>query len=283
MHKIAALILALSMLCACETVSSIIHDDEVVARVGQEKLYLSDVLRFVPEYSTPEDSARLVRQYIDSWASELLYLEVADRQLSDEEMDVTAELEDYRRSLIRYRYEQRYLSDRLDTLVTDAQISEYYESHKDLFSLERPVLKVRVVSMLKESPSRDALIKAAAAPDMESVLQKDTVLVSDAIKIVDFSDRWTDAVVVAREFGLDYESMMGLLKGSYIKYEPEGRADLVVAYVVDVKRSGPAPLDYCEDHIRDNILSARKHKLLVGLEQDLLEDALDRKQFVIYQ
>lgn len=118
---------------------------------------------------------------------------------------------------------------------------------------------------------------------MESVFLKDTSLVSDAIRIADLSDRWTDAVVVAREFGLDYESMMGLLKGSYIKYENEDRADVVVAYVVDIRRSGPAPLEYCEDHIRDNILSARKHKLLVGLEQDLLEDALDRKQFVIYQ
>ena len=41
---------------------------------------------------------------------------------------VDKELEAYRRSLLRYRYEQRYINDRLDTLITPAQLEEYYKS-----------------------------------------------------------------------------------------------------------------------------------------------------------
>ena len=56
-----------------------------------------------------------------------------------------------------------------------------------------------------------------------------------------------------------------------------------MAYVVDlVKKGEPAPLEYCADRIRDIILSARKHELVSGLEQELLNDARNKEKFVIY-
>ena len=64
--------------------------------------------------------------------------------------------------------------------------------------------------------------------------------------------------------------------------EPEGRGDLLAAYVCDMISSGTAPIEYCSSAIRDIILSNRKHELLAALERDLLEGALDSKQFVIY-
>ena len=50
----------------------------------------------------------------------------------------------------------------------------------------------------------------------------------------------------------------------------------------DIEKYGVAPLESCRDRIRDYILSGRKRDLINGLEQELLEDAVDRKQFVIY-
>ena len=52
--------------------------------------------------------------------------------------------------------------------------------------------------------------------------------------------------------------------------------------VFDIRRSGVAPIEYCADGIRDNILSQRKRDLLDKLEQDLLTDAMDSRNFVIY-
>ena len=91
---------------------------------------------------------------------------------------------------------------------------------------------------------------------------------------------WTPDL--ALEFGVDYPVMLDALKDNMIKIEPEGRGDLLVAYVCDIRRSGVAPVEFCAEEIRDIILSARKHELVKGLERDLLETALDNKQFVIY-
>lgn len=283
MRKVLAFMLALSALCSCKAVSSLIHDDEVVARVGGEKLYLSEVLGYVPEFASSEDSAKYVSQYINSWATELLYQQAASQILSKDEMDLSRELEDYRRSLIKYRYEQRVIGERLDTVITQEQIQEYYDSHPDAFLLERPILKVRLVSILKDSPFRDAVEKALAEEDGIALIQSDTVLRSAAIRLLDLSDVWTDAIVLSKEFGTDYGTMLGHLSGRRIVYEPSDRGDAVIAQVVDIRHFGNAPLEHCTDRIRELILSARKRDLLLGLEQDLLKDALENRQFVIYQ
>jgi DNA repair protein RadC len=93
-------------------ISSFLHDGEAVAQVGDSRLSKEELLAFIPSGITPEDSLRLAEQYINSWATDQVYLQIAEQQLSKEELDVTKELEEYRRSLIKYRYEQRYINER---------------------------------------------------------------------------------------------------------------------------------------------------------------------------
>ena len=283
MRRILPLILVLLSLCSCRTITSLIHDDVVVAKVGEEKLYLSDLQKYIPEYASPEDSASLARRYITSWATEQLYLQVASATLTKTEMDVTPELEDYRRSLIKYRYEQRYVNDRLDTLITDAQVEEYYNAHTEEFMLERPILKVRFVDVMKDSPSKDLILKMMSSKQYTDNDRADTLAHTAALRYFDSSETWMDAALLAKEFGMDYTSMLAGLKGDFIRIEPEDRGDLMAAYVCEIQKSGIAPMEYCKERIRDIILSARKHDLLESLERDLLEDAVDRKQFVIYE
>lgn len=282
MGKFLPFLAAIAALCSCTTISSIVHEDEVVAKVGNYKLYKSELDKYVPEFVSPEDSANLAMQYINTWATDLLYEQVATEQLSKAEKDVTAELDDYRRSLLKFRYEQRYVNDRLDTLVTDQQIQTFYDAHKEQFQLDRPVLKVRFVDVMKDSPSRNNLLKLMSSDDYDDIVAADSLARSAALRYFDSSDTWIDAIVLAKEFGVDYETMLKHMSGDFIKIEPEGRSDLLAAYVCDIQLFGDAPLDYCTETIRDLIISSRKHDLLNSLERDLLTNAISRKHFVIY-
>ena len=272
-----------ALLCSCNAISSLIHDDEVVARVCLTKLYKSEVERFIPNMIPAEDSTRLAEQYINTWAMDLLYLDVAETQLSKEELDVTADLEDFRRSLLKYRYEQRYINDRLDTLITEDQIRQYYTAHADDFELKRPVLKVRFVDVMKDSPNMDAILKMMSSMEYDDIQRADTLAKSTALRWFDSAETWMDAGELAKSFGLDWESMLSHLKGDMIRYEPEDRTDLMAAYVVEIQRKGTAPLEFVSERIRDILMSARKHDLMNSLERDLLQDALESKKFVIYE
>lgn len=282
LHSTTAAVLLLTAAVSCEVASSLVHDDQPVAKLGKEKLYRSEVESRIPDMMSPEDSAGLAESYIRLWAMDRLYADVAEKELSKSELDVSEELESYRRSLVRYRYEQRYLNDRLDTLISDRQISDYYESHEADFVLSAPVMKVRFVDMMKDSPDRDEILALMSSDRQEDLRRADSLARTSALRYFDNSGSWMSASDLARYFGVSTEEMLGAMDEDMIIIEPEGRGDMLAAYVCDMVDSGAAPLEYCASAIRDIILSNRKHELLAALERDLLDEALDSKQFVIY-
>ena len=53
--------------------------------------------------------------------------------------------------------------------------------------------------------------------------------------------------------------------------------------MADMVKSGEIPpVEFCEERIKDIIVSGRKHQLLTTLEQDLIEDAKAKENFEIY-
>ena len=270
------------LISSCQAVKDFIHDDDVVAQVGVHKLYQTELAAYIPNGLAPEDSTNLADQYIRTWATEKLYLDMAEEQLSKSEKDVSKELDAYRNSLLKYRYEQRYVNERLDTEVTRTDVEDYYEAHKDLFVLDVPILKAKFVDIMKDSPNFEVIRKKMSSTKYEDIVETDSLAYSSALKFADYSDEWINAVTLAREFGTDYGTMLSKLSGSYIEIEEE-RGDVKIAYVLSMQKAGTlAPIDYCEERIKDIIISNRKHELLSTLEQDLLDDALAKEKFVVY-
>ena len=278
-----ALAAACALICGCNIISSLVHDDQVVARVGGERLYRSELHHYIPAGTSPEDSAAIALQYINSWATEHLYLRTAESRLSKEEKNVDKELEAYRRSLLRYRYEQRYINDRLDTLITQQQMEEYYKSHAATLELQRPILKVRFVDIMADSPNYDEIIAKLSAEGGQGLKDLDSLAYVSAPRFFDSSDTWMDAAVLAREFGTDWNTMISKIKDKYIIFNYEDRGETRAAYVFAIQQKGQAPMEFCHAAIRDNILSERKRELLKDLEQDLLKNAQEKKVFVIYK
>ena len=281
--KISAIVLiVLSALSSCRTISSFFTNDEVVAKVGQDKLYRSDIDAVIPVGLMVEDSIRMTRQYINSWASDRVYLKIAEQQLSKSERDVTAELEDYRRSLLKYRYEQIYVNERLDTSVTHENIEDYYNSHVNKFVLERPVLKARFLNISADSPILKSIRQRMSSNEVEDLVEADSLAFSSALKFTTWSDRWIDAATLAREYGMEYSDLLSRMNRGWIEHV-DTTGQMRLTYVSDMMQKGKvAPLEFCEEKIKDIIISARKQMLILNLEQDLLNDALENGQYVIY-
>lgn len=283
MRKLLPILVLLLAVCSCEFINGIIHDDEVVARVGGRKLYRSQVEALVPPGATPEDSTNIALQYIHKWSMDLLYSDIAAQQLTKAEQDVSGELEDYRNSLLKFRYEQRYINERLDTAVTQEQIQTYYDSHRELFMLDVPIVKARFLDIMQESPNLEVLREKMAGRKEGDLAEADSIAYLSALRYEDKSDVWMDMPSFARYFGTDYGTLLANLdKDGYIDIRDE-RGDAKIAYVCELVRPGRlAPEEYCIPRIRDIIISNRKRELLLALEQDLLSDALEKKTLIIY-
>ena len=286
MKKFALLLALLAV--SCQMVHRVtdsaaeLFGDGVVARVGEHRLMRSELAEYIPAGVSSEDSLSLAQRYINAWAEEHLFMDMAESRLSKEEQDVSKELEEYRRSLLKSRYEERYINERLDTLVSDEEVRNYYQEHADKFLVDRPLLKTRYMVIPADSRSLRQIKELMSSDDAMDALAADSLAFTAAIRYVDSSDNWMDAILLARELGTDEVSMMKALKGRFIELKGDD-GNLRVAYVVDIVQKGsPAPLEYCGERIKDVILSSRKHALASGLERDLLNDALVKGKFVIY-
>ncbi len=278
----AILGIVLPALMSCRAISNFLHDDEVVAEVGTEKLYRSDLDAVIPRGTSPEDSTRLAVQYINTWASDLIYVSIAEQQLSKADRDVSAELEDYRKSLLKYRYEQLYVNERLDTAVSDENIQAYYEKHQDKFVLGRPLVKARYLRIHTDSPGLEPIRKKMGSSEVDDLVEADSLAFSAAMRFAAWNNEWIDVAVLAREFGMSYESMLGLMKDGWIRQD-DTLGVTSLAYVSEMMKKGElAPVEYSTPQIRDMILSARKQNLITVLEQDLLDEARENGQFVIF-
>ena len=271
-------LLATSLTCAC----TLLHDDKVVAKVGRKKLFRSEVVKFIPAGTPAEDSLAMARQYVDAWAGELVLNDRAEKYLSKKEKDVSKELEDYKAALLKYRYEQHYITTHLDTVVTAEQIAARYEGFASQYVLDVPILKTRYVRVPATTPIRDELVKMLASDNEDDQCALDSLAYTVVDKYTDFNGSWVDIVTLAREFGTDYGSLLAARKDSYIDIVDEAGNEHI-AYIVDFIPSGrKAPLEYCRHTIRDVIIEQRKYLLTLSLERDLLEQARDEGFYVTF-
>ena len=280
-HIVAIIGIVLPMFASCKAISDFLDDGEVVAKVGEARLLMEDLQKVIPNGISPEDSTLLARQYITTWALDHVYMEVAEKQLSAAELDVSQEVEAYRRSLLKYRYEQLYVNQRLDTLISEDQIREFYEKNGDRFVLKQPIVKARFMTMMTDAPNLKTIQKKMSSGKYGEIMEADSLARVSALRYVAWEDSWIDAIVLAREFGTESASVMSSIKKGWIERKDVNDMNNI-AFVMDVIPAGrKAPKEYCEPLIKDMIISARKQTLISNLEQDLLREARESGKFEI--
>ncbi|GAL82312.1 hypothetical protein JCM19274_2089 [Algibacter lectus] len=85
MQKIIILVLLSSIMVSCDfSLKEEGGNLEPIARVNNSYLYKEDVSELVSEAVTKEDSAVLVQNYINNWATKQLFLDGALLNLSEE-------------------------------------------------------------------------------------------------------------------------------------------------------------------------------------------------------
>ena len=93
------------------------NKEKSLARVMEKNLYPSDIRDIFPRNVSPEDSLLIQQNYVDEWVKKQLILQKAELNLTEEQKDVRQQIEEYRSSLLIYKYEQNLILQKLDTLI----------------------------------------------------------------------------------------------------------------------------------------------------------------------
>ncbi len=255
-----------------------------IARVGNDYLTKEQLLRQMPEDLSSEDSIAFTEQFIQKWIKEEIIVQKAEEVLPEENKDVTERLEEYRKSLLIYAYEQAYLVNRLDISVTEREIAGYYESHKEDFLLKGFIIK-GYYGIFKDSIDVE--------PVKEWYLLKNTP--KDYISLFGFSE------INAVDYHLDtlnwmyFDEIMDKIplennihKNSFIKHKRkiyfEEGGFIYFLNVLDYKLEDElSPLEFEKDKIKAIIINKRTKKIRTELAENLYNDALKSKDVEVFE
>lgn len=265
------------LLHSCKTVPS----EEPVAQVGDRYLYKSDFLKIFPSNAIREDSILIATDYINKWIKQELILQKAKENLSADQKNVDREVEEYRNSLIIFRYKNELMKQRMDTVVTPGQVSEYYDANKENFKLDRPIVKgvyVRIPTELANPESLRTMVKDMT--DEGQAILRDYC--ARYAKNFEIATNWIDFQLLNRNLPELIDDPETFLRTTTVQ-EMYDEDYYYLVSILDFKLTNDlAPLEFVENNIKNLILNQRKIRFLREVENNIFTEGERQKKFKIY-
>ena len=283
--KILVLVLwwAGMFLSGCDMVSLKEDQGRVLAQVEGEYLFLSDLTGVVPQGISHSDSIALAKNFINNWVKNRLMIVQAERNLTEEQLDFSKQLEDYRNSLVIYRYETLLIDQELDTVVTDAQIMSFYQSHLGDFELKENILRAYYAIVNNETPLLDLVLEIFDLPDALAV---DSLLYyeksDDMLSLSVDTSYWMSFFQFQQIIPIEsYNQELFLKNKRLIRIEENGMVFLVKVVNFKIK-DDISPLEVERQDIRHIIINQRKVRLIKKVRDDIYKKALYNNDFEIF-
>jgi hypothetical protein len=242
---------------------------------------MADVKDKLPPNITAEDSLTILHSYVDTWVKRALLLRLAEENLSSKQKDVSLLLEDYRTSLLVYRYEHEY-TERVDTTISEQECESFYSENKQHFILSKPIVRVLFIKLRQNSPYLDRIRKIYTSSKQEDFTTLENLCLQAALKFDYYGDRWLTLDELAKELPErkeGYENMAA--KRRAIEVE-DGAYTYLVSIRDFMERSAVAPIEYEYANIKTMILNRRKNSMMQSLEQRILQEAKQKNTVKIY-
>jgi hypothetical protein len=258
------------------------ENDPIVATVAEKKLYQSDVNEVMVKDATAEDSAEVAKNYIDNWIKRQLILQVAEKYLTAEQLDIERRVQDYKESLIIYSYENELIQQKLDTVVSQDEIAAYYQQYEENFLLTEDIAQFYYVKLAKDAPKIDAtreMFRSNRTEDKEQLLG---YCVTYATDFYLKDSIWYELSGIYKQIPIDQLQLRTLSKNR-LSGEVEDSLYIYLLKVNDFKeQQEPAPINYIREDIVKIILNKRKMELVNKTYENLYKDALENGSFKTY-
>ncbi len=265
---------------ACEPEEG--NEDKVVAEAGMKKLYLSEIAAVIPNDAEPEDSAALADDYIQKWIKQRLLLKKAEDNLSSELKNVNRELEEYRNSLIIFRYKNELMAQKMDTTVSEDQIKNYYLQHTDNFKLNKNIIKAIYLKIPAALANPDFLKDLAGNLSAHEMTEIRDYCIQYARNYGIYTDDWVELDAVMQNIPVSIDNPAQFLKQhQFVEYADSSDYYLLAIHDYLLKNE-QAPVEYVQESIKSLILNRRKIDFLREIDDMIYREGVNRNSFKIY-
>ncbi len=273
----------LIFLLSCSIISNKKKKD-ALARVGDSYLYKSDLANLGVNDLSPEDSSKLTEAYIDSWIKSETFIQYANSNLNPAQLaEISQKVEDYRKSLISYIYEDQIAKTKLDSTITDQELQIYYDDNITDFAVTEPIY--RYILLKRDQPfqsvsevrsyiqkllneNNDSHLKSYCTYSTVNCHINPQVWVKESIFLDSFAPSGNSNSKPRTSVG----ELISINQGNYY----------YLYKIIEKIESGTYPLEYVEPNIRQSILHSREKEIIEQLEVKIYNTAKAKNEIELY-
>lgn len=257
---------------------------EAIARVGDEYLFVEDIINLVPAGSSKADSIQIVESFINRWASQKLMIAKADLNLRDsDKMEFDNLVEQYKVDLYTKAYIEELVKQTIDTSVSVEELKEYYTSNKDNFRTSEALLKLRYIHLQNDNPKYEIIKQKFFDYNKKDRQFWETY----KLQFKDFA--LNDSVWV--EMNQVYKKLPFVTPENRDTYIAAGKSiqyrdslDMYLVKIVNVtNKNQVSPFEYLQPTLKQVIVNKRKVELIKKIEKEITDDAIKDKEYEVYK
>lgn len=269
-----------TLLSAC---SLLFDTGDPIAKVGTKVLTMQELSKNVPDYLDATDSALWADDYVKKWVQRELLLLKAEENLKGNEKDVSDELEEYRNSLIVFRYKNELIKQKMDTIVKNADIQKYFDAHRESFILNRNIVKAIYIKVPVSVSDPKNLKELCASNDPEKQARLNEYCLSYAKAYDRFNDQWVAVDLVLKNTPIFLTDQEHFLEKSRFM-ESTDKEYYYIVYIRDYRLAGQvSPIEFVQNDIQNLILSKQKLEFLKQIEKDIYKEGLDNNKVKLFK
>lgn len=280
--KIFKIIFLLFIIISCDDLNKA-SQDELIARVNNNYLYKSDIDNLNIEFSSSYDSIIKVKSYINTWAKNYLFYEKALLNISISQKQIIDKLiNNYKFDIYNNTYKENIVKYKIDTIITENQLIDYYKRNFSNFLLKEPLYKIRFIGLPRDNIDRKFISSRFTRFSNEDKVFLDSISFQFTESFLNDSIWINKKTLLKIAPFINPEKVLSIKKPQYFQFEQS--LQLYLFKIEDyLKENEVSPFSHIKNSIRNLVFNQRKFEFLKKFDQEIINDAIENKKFEIYK
>lgn len=225
----------------------------------------------------PEDSLRVVQQYVSQWAKDILMYENANARTNK---DIERLVEDYRRTLYVQAYEEYLVQRRMPKSVADSTIVQIYAQMPERFQLDESIVHGILVVIPSNAPKEDKLRGWMAKEELDAI---EKYAYQNASGYELFLDKWLTTTDLLAQIPVERADLESKLKAQNQIVVTDSLKTYLLQVTQKYLRGDQMPLEYARPQIEKIVLNTRQVDFLNKERERLYNEAIQNKKIIFYE
>ncbi len=254
------ILVGLIWISSCKNISSDVSEDAIF-EYSNQYLTLSDI-NFPKNIGfSKEDSIQWVEDYKKQWLYNQIIIEKAGKYLPKSELNIENDLLQYRADLLKYKYENYFIKNKIKTQVSSSEISEFYQKNQKALKSSKTLVKAIYIEIQNTVKDKYKIKQWLASKKEQNQEKLKDYCFKNANVFDDFEDEWIEFNLLKL---MSHSRQLKESKSILNRVIEQKNDSLTYYFLVNeiVFKGELMPIEYAKPEIAKTIINKRRIQLL---------------------